>query len=78
VLGLAADSPPETVTVEYIGEMYGEAFVGKVKSSTPSTSATGILSGFGGEGTDFVGYLDSGGTRFVILEGKNRYALSEV
>ena len=76
---LFADSPSETVTVEYIGEMYGEAFVGKVKSSTPSsTSATGVLSSLAGEGSDCVGYLDSAGTQFVMLEGKSRYALSAV
>lgn len=76
--GIFADSRPETVTVEYIGEMYGEAFVGKVKTSTPSTPAVSLLSLGGGEGSDCVGYLESNGAQFVMLAGKNRYTLAAV
>jgi hypothetical protein len=72
--GLYTDGKTETATVEYLGRLYGEVFVGKVKTSTPS-SLTGV-SFLGGEGIDCVGYLDSTGTELVILEGKNRYVLS--
>jgi hypothetical protein len=72
--GLFTDDRTETVTVEYVGELYGEAFFGKVKTSTPSALA-GLLS-LAGQGNDCVGYLDSNGAQLVISEGKNRYVLS--
>lgn len=71
--GLFTDDRTETVTVEFVGELYGEAFVGKVKTSAPSMLA-GLLS-LADKGNDCVGYLDSNGTQLVILEGKNRYVL---
>jgi tetratricopeptide (TPR) repeat protein len=71
------DNRLETVTVEYVGQFYGRAFVGKVKTSTP-TSLAGTLSLLGGEGIECVGYLDSNDDQLVILEGTNRYALSAV
>jgi tetratricopeptide (TPR) repeat protein len=73
--GLFTDNRTEAVTVEYVGELHGEAFIGKVRTSTPSEVA-GVLSLAGREGSDCFGYLDSNGTQLVILEGKNRYALS--
>jgi hypothetical protein len=73
--GLFAHNKTETVTVEYIGALYGEAFVGKVKTSTPSSLA-GAMSLLGGDGINCVGYLDSNGTQLVILEGGRRYVLS--
>jgi hypothetical protein len=71
--GSFTDDRTETVTVEFVGELYGEAFVGKVKTSAPSMLA-GLLS-LGDKGNDCVGYLDSNGTQLVISEGKNRYVL---
>jgi tetratricopeptide (TPR) repeat protein len=71
--GLFTDDRTETVTAEFIGELYGEAFVGKVKTSAPSMLA-GLLS-LADKGNDCVGYLDSNGTQLVILEGKIRYVL---
>lgn len=74
--GLYTDNRAETVTVEYAGEFYGQAFVGKVKTSSPSTLA-GLLS-LADQGSDCVGYLDSNGTQLVILEGKDRYLLTSL
>jgi hypothetical protein len=63
--------------VQYDGELHGEAFVGKVKTSTPSALAgTQSLLGLGSDGINCVGYFESNGTQLVILEGKNRYVLS--
>jgi tetratricopeptide (TPR) repeat protein len=72
--GLFTDNRTEKITVEYAGELYGEAFVGKAKTSTPSALA-GLLS-LAGQGNDCVGYLDSNGTQLVIFEGKDRYVLT--
>lgn len=74
--GLFADNRSEAVTVEYVGHLYGEAFVGQIKTSTPSSPLTGTLTLLGSEGIDCIGYLDSNGSQLVILEGKNRYVLS--
>lgn len=71
--GLFADKS-ETITVEYIGELYGAAFVGKVKTSTPSALAS-VLTYSGSTESDCLGYLDSNGTQFVILQGRNQYVL---
>jgi tetratricopeptide (TPR) repeat protein len=73
--GLLAGDRNETVTVEYVGNLYGGAFVGKVKASTPS-ALTSALSLLDSEGRDCIGYLDSNGVELVILEGKGRYVLS--
>jgi tetratricopeptide (TPR) repeat protein len=74
----SATNSTEIVTVEYTGEMFGEAFVGKVKTSTPSTPAVGLLSLGGGQGSDCVGYIESNGAQFVMLDGKNRYILEAI
>jgi len=71
---LYSDNRTEIVTVEYVGRLYGEAFVGKVKTSTPNASPT-LLSLYG-EGNNCVGYFDSKFTQLVILEGASRYILS--
>ena len=74
--GFVTRDEVETVTVEYVGWLYGEAFVGKKKTTAPSDSAS-VLS-LGGEGNDCVGFLDVDGTQMVILEGKHRYVLSTI
>jgi tetratricopeptide (TPR) repeat protein len=71
--GFFTDNRTEIVTVEYSGDLYGEAFVGKVRSSTPATLAS--LLSLASHGNDCVGYLNSNGIQLVIFEGKNRYVL---
>jgi tetratricopeptide (TPR) repeat protein len=73
--GFLADKS-ETVTLEYIGKFHGEAFVGKIKTSTPS-AVVGLLSP-DREGSDCVGFLEASGTMLTILEGKNRYVLTAI
>lgn len=72
--GFLADEKSETVAVEYLGEFYGQAFVGKVKTSTPSALASVLTYSDSGE-SDCVGYLDSNGTQLVVLQGQNQYVL---
>ena len=74
VLGHFKADQKETVTVEYAGQLFGLAFVGKVKTNWPGKQNNLLTAA--DDGVAFIGSIDPSGGTIEIVEGdKKPYAL---